>query len=121
MIAVANKKITEVGFNPNYSLSVLRSNSKGALELRSSFGTISERPKVSLSREGMFELSSNQTRDYISYVMIAETSPSLYSSTIQSKHYGSFYTCFSFKLNHANPDGFISISQLDSRLFSPNQ
>ena len=41
----------------------------------------------------MFEISSNKTRDYISYVMIAETHPTLCSSTVQSKHYGSFYSC----------------------------
>lgn len=50
IIAVPKETITDIGFNPNYSLSVLKCNSKGALELRSSFGTISERPKVSLSK-----------------------------------------------------------------------
>ena len=40
VIAVANKKITEIGFNPNYSLSVLKCSNKGGIELRSSFGTI---------------------------------------------------------------------------------
>lgn len=50
VIAVPRESILDLGFNPNYSLSVLRSNNKGALELRSSFGTIHERPKVTLSR-----------------------------------------------------------------------
>ena len=50
VIAVPKESIIDLGFNPNYSLSVLRSNSKGALELRSSFGTLHERPKVGLSR-----------------------------------------------------------------------
>ena len=120
-MAVPNESITSIGFNPNYSLSVLKCNSKGALELRSSFGTISERPKVSISREGAFELSSNQTRDFISYVVIAETVPALHSTTIQSKHFGSFYSGFSFKLRNANSNAYISISQLDRRLFSPHQ
>ena len=39
VIAVPSPKITELGFNSNYSLSVLNSTGKG-LELRSSWGTI---------------------------------------------------------------------------------
>ena len=81
---------------------------------------MSDRPKVTLSKEGAFEFSSNQSRDYIAYVMIAETAPSLCSSTIQSKHYGSFYSCFSFKLRYSTPGACISISQFDSRFFSPH-
>ena len=69
----------------------------------------------------MFEISSHQTRDYISYVMIAETHPTLCSSTVQSKHYGSFYSCYSFRIRDSNPDAFISVSQLDRRFFSPNR
>lgn len=70
MIAVPSHKITELGFNPNYSLSVIKSSGKG-IELRSSWGTILERPKVNISREGVFELNSTQLKDYISYVMVA--------------------------------------------------
>lgn len=40
VIAVPNSKIATLGLNPNYSLSVLKCNSKGALELRNSWGTI---------------------------------------------------------------------------------
>lgn len=72
----------EIGFNPNYSLSVLKCNSKGALELRSSWGTLAERPKVQINKEGVFELSSNQTADFISHILIAETDDALSSTTI---------------------------------------
>lgn len=54
VLAVPTQKIGDIGFNPNYSLSVLKNNSKGVFELRSSFGTVTERPKVQISREGVF-------------------------------------------------------------------
>lgn len=117
VLAVPSQKITDLGFNPNYSLSVIKSSNKG-IELRSSFGTIVERPKVNISREGSFEVSSSQIRDYVSYILIAETDSSLSTTTIQSKHHGSFYSCYSFKLNNPNPNGTITISQFDRRLFS---
>lgn len=69
----------------------------------------------------MFEISSNQTKDYISYVMIAETAPALCSSTVQAKHHASFYSCYSLKVSNSNPDAFISVSQLDRRFLSPNK
>ena len=75
VIAVPNSKISALGLNPNYSLSVLKCNSKGALELRNSWGTITERSNISLSKEGVFELSSSYTNDYISHIMIAYTDP----------------------------------------------
>lgn len=66
----------------------------------------------------MFELSSNQVKDYISYIIFAETDPVLCSTTIQSKHCQSFYSCYSFKIKTPNPNATISLSQLDRRLFS---
>ena len=39
VIAVPSQKIIDLGFNPNYSLSVVKSTGKG-FELRSSWGTI---------------------------------------------------------------------------------
>lgn len=116
-MAVPSQKIIDLGFNPNYSLSVIRSSAKG-LELRSSWGTIAERPKVNISREGVFELSPSQIRDYVSYIILAETDPLLCSTTIQSKHCQSFYSCYSFKIKNPNPHATISLSQLDRRLFS---
>lgn len=51
-------------------------------------------------------------------MLIAETDPSLYTTTIQSKHHGSFYSCYSFKLSNPNPNGTVTISQFDGRIFS---
>jgi hypothetical protein len=116
-VAVPSQKITDIGFNPNYSLSVVRATGKG-FEFRSSWGTITERSKVTLSREGVFELGATELKDYISHILIAETDSSLFSTTTQSKHHESFYSCYSFKLSNPNPNGTISISQFDRRLFS---
>ena len=66
----------------------------------------------------MFELSSSQASDYISHILIAETDD-LKTTTIQSKHYGSFYSCFNFNLSHSSY-GTISINQFDRRMFSIN-
>ncbi len=63
-------------------------------------------------------MPSNQIGEYISYVIFAETDSSIVSTTIQSKHCESFYSCYSFKLNNDNPNATISISQFDRRLFS---
>jgi hypothetical protein len=74
---------------------------------------------VSFSREGVFELSSAYSHDYISHIMIALTDDQTCTSTIQSKHYHSFYSALSFSVKNETR-GFISISQWDERLFSPN-
>ena len=50
VIAVPNNKIVDLGLNPNYSFNVLKCSGKGGLELRNSWGTINERPNVSLSK-----------------------------------------------------------------------
>lgn len=49
VVAVPSQNIVDLGFNPNYSLSVVKSTNKG-FELRSSWGTIVERAKVNISR-----------------------------------------------------------------------
>jgi hypothetical protein len=70
IVAVPSQKITNIGFNPNYSLSIVKVTGKG-FELRSSWGTVSERPKVTISKEGVFELSSGDLKEYISHILIA--------------------------------------------------
>jgi hypothetical protein len=40
IVAVPSQKISNIGFNPNYSLSIVKLTGKG-IELRSSWGTIS--------------------------------------------------------------------------------
>lgn len=54
VIAVPKEEIKSLGLNPNYSLSVIRCKSNGGLELRNSWGTIEERSKLNLSKEGVF-------------------------------------------------------------------
>ena len=88
--------------------------------MRNSWGTVKERPNVSLSREGVFELSSGYSHDYISHIMIAYTDSELCTTTIQSKHHNSFYSAYNFSVNN-DTKGYISISQLDERLFSPKK
>lgn len=116
VMAVPREDITTLGLNPNYSLSVVNCKANGGLELRNSWGTIEERSKLNLSKEGVFELSSNQTRDYISYVMIAETNNTYCTSTIQSKHKAGFYSSYSFRLSQET-HGFLTVSQWDQNLF----
>ena len=60
----------------------------------------------------------SQIKDYIFYIAYAEVDPTLSSTTIQSKHHESFYSCYSFKINNQNTNATISISQFDRRLFS---
>ena len=61
-------------------------------------------------------MSSNQTKDFISHVMIAQTNNSFSSSTIESKHKAGFYSTFSFKVRN-DTRGFLTVSQWDERLF----
>ena len=67
----------------------------------------------------MFELSSTQSPDYISHILIAETDSELKTTTIQSKHFGSFYSCFNFRVSDTTY-GTISVNQFDRRMFSIN-
>ncbi len=40
ILAVTNEKVASVGLNPNYSYPLINFTSKGAMELRNSFGTL---------------------------------------------------------------------------------
>lgn len=112
VLAVPKPEIISLGLNPNNSLTVLNIKSTGGLELRNSFGTIEERSKLTFNKEGAFELSSNQSRDYISHVIIAHTNNSYSSSTIESKHKAGFYSTFSFKVVN-DTHGYLTVSQWD--------
>ncbi len=100
-------------------MTVLNFKSTGGLELRNSFGTIDERAKLTFNKEGAFELSSNQTKEFISHIIIAQTNNGYSSSTIESKHKTGFYSTFSFKVKNET-HGFLTVSQLDERLFPQN-
>ncbi len=79
-------------------MTVLNKRSTGGLELRNSFGTVEEKAKLTFSKEGVFEFSSNQTKEFISHIVIAQTNDGYNSSTIESKHKTGFYSTFSFKV-----------------------
>lgn len=64
-------------------------------------------------------MSSNQTKEFISHVIIAHTNNSYCSSTIESKHKTGYYSTFSFKVNN-DVHGFLTVSQWDERLFPQN-
>lgn len=61
-------------------------------------------------------MSSNQTKEFISHVMIAHTNNSWNSSTIESRHKTGFYSTFTFKVRN-DTRGFLTLSQWDERLF----
>jgi hypothetical protein len=53
--AVPSKKILDRGFNPNLTLNVLQAdNAKSSIQFRSSFGSVYEKSKFDISREGIF-------------------------------------------------------------------
>lgn len=119
VLAVPRSEVVSLGLNPNHSFAVINCKSNGGVELRNSWGTIEERSKLSISKEGLFELSSNQTKEFISHVMIAQTNNSWNSTTIESKHKTGFYSTFSFKVQK-DTRGFFTLSQWDERLFPEN-
>lgn len=119
VLAVPKQEAISLGLNPNHSFAVINCKSNGGLELRNSWGTLEERSKLSISKEGVFELSSNQTRDFISHVMVAQTNNSWSSTTIESRHKAGFYSTFSFKVRN-DTRGFFTLSQWDERLFPEN-
>lgn len=96
-MAVPNERIGNYGFNPNLSYSVISFTSKGGLELRSSFGTVEERSKISIRPEGTFELSSVQMREVISHVLISTTNTAYHTTTQQGTHKFGFYSSYNFK------------------------
>ena len=55
-------------------------------------------------------------RKYLSYIIIAETSNDVITSTVQSRHRSNFYSCYTIKLKHYF-NGYLSINQWEKRLF----
>lgn len=56
VVAVPNSRISQLGLDSQYNLSLIKLGSRG-FELRNSWGTTIERPKINFSKEGVFELS----------------------------------------------------------------
>lgn len=94
-----NERIVSLGLNPNYSYNVINYTSKGTLELRNSWGTLEERPKITFKPEGTFELSSAQVRDNLSHIIVAHLNPAYYTTTVQSRHKFGFYSSYNFKVS----------------------
>lgn len=115
ILAVPNENIAKAGLNPNYALNVVSAN-KGNLGLRNSWGTIDQKTSLNINKEGAFELTSKQCFDYLDQIMIAKVRGHYYSSTIQTKHRNGFFCTYSFIIE-SHMDGFLSVSQLDERMF----
>lgn len=86
------------------------------IQLRNSWGTVEQRPKVVLSREGVFDLSLSEAEGYIDHILIAEINDKEHTSTIQSTHRKGFYECFTFNVD-VGGRSTISISQWDEQYF----
>jgi hypothetical protein len=116
--AAPSEKILDRGFNPNLTLSVLRADSgKRSIQFRSPFGSIDEKPKVSLSREGVFEVTSDEARSFINYYLVAEVHDDYSTSTIQARHHSGFFSSYSFRVE-SHFDGYVMVSQFDRRQFN---
>ena len=115
-MAVPNERIANYGLNPNLSYSVISFTNKGGLELRSSFGTVEERSKISIRNEGTFELSSTQMREVISHVLVSTVNTAYYTTTVQGRHRYGFYFTYNFK-TASDVHGFISAAQWDRRFY----
>jgi hypothetical protein len=89
------------------------------MELRNPWGTIEERPKASINKEGSFELGASLVRDNISHIIVSHVNPAYFTTTIQSKHKFGFYSSYAFKIAH-DSHGYMTISQWDQRLFPSN-
>jgi calpain-15 len=70
VIAVPTSKIEELGLNHKFNLGITGLSNRG-LELRNSWGTMIEKPKITLSKEGLFEISLQDAVRYLDYVLVA--------------------------------------------------
>jgi hypothetical protein len=97
IIAVPNSKIEELGLSSRFNLGITGIGGKG-LELRNSWGTTVEKPRISISKEGLFEMGMQDASKYFDYILVAETDDNLFTTTIQSKHQSGFYSSYSFRI-----------------------
>jgi hypothetical protein len=119
--AAPSENILDRGLNPNLTLNVLRADSgKRTIQFRSSFGSVDEKPKINLSREGVFEVLSDEARNFIKYYLVAEVHDDYNTSTIQARHRPGFFSSYSFRVENSF-DGYVMVSQFDKRQFNqPN-
>ena len=71
-MAVPSDKIGKIGLEKRFCLNVLGMDNK-KFQFRNSWGTTVDKPKIVLSREGVFDLSIADAEGYIDYILIAET------------------------------------------------
>ena len=116
IVAVPKKGIEELGIDAAYNLGITNIGSRGELELRNSWGTIVERPRLNFNREGIFQLNPSEVKKYIDYILIAEINDTETTSTVQSRHRKNFYSCYSLKVSKPF-SGELSINQWERRLF----
>lgn len=118
--AVPQPRIQDKGLNPNLTLSVIGVNSRGSYEIRNSFGTVDQKSKLNISKEGVFEFSQNDVTQNIAYFLIAEIHDDYATSTVQCKMRKSFYSSYSFRVKN-DFHGYLTVSQFDERLFPKSE
>jgi hypothetical protein len=105
--------------NPNITLNVLKVNGKN-IQFRNSFGTLDEKPRVNVNKEGVFEFNPDELRSFVNYFLIAEVFDDYCTSTVQARHKASYYSSYGFTIS-SNFSGYVMVSQFDPRLFNqPN-
>lgn len=80
--------------------------------MRNSFGTIEEKPKVSIKAEGNFELGAAQVKELISHFLVTSLNTSYWTSILQSRHRQGFYSSYNFTIRK-EAEGFLSVNQWD--------
>lgn len=86
--------------------------SKGSYEIRNCFGTLDQKSKFTISKEGIFELTQSDALQNIAYFLIAEINTEYATSTVQCKMKKSFYSSYSFKVKR-DFHGYLMVSQFD--------
>jgi len=116
--AAPSEKLLTYGFNPNLTLSVIKADSsKRSLQFRSSFGSVDEKPRFNLSKEGTFDVSVDETRNFINYFLVAEVHDDYSTSTIQARHRPGYFSSYSFRVSK-DFNGYVMASQFDRRHFN---
>jgi hypothetical protein len=80
--------------------------------MRNSWGSIEERSKLNASKEGTFNMTLQQCREFLNHVIIGRINDTYHSSVIQSKHRAGFYGSYTFTVAK-EVQGILSVSQLD--------
>lgn len=116
--AAPSDKFLAYGFNPNLTLTVVKTDStRRSLQFRSSFGSVDEKPRFNLSKEGTFDVSVDEVRNFINYFLVAEVHDNYNTSTIQARHRPGYFSSYSFRVRN-DFEGYVMASQFDTRHFN---